>query len=782
MAIALRRRLTPPRDIFPIHEWKIEAVKYLGRYVGEAETVFCLANGYLGMRGTDEEGRPASEDATFINGFYETRPIVYGEEAYGYPETGQTMVPVTDCKLIRLIVDGEVFDLPSADIIDFRRTLDMEAATLEREVLWARPSGKRIHVRSKRFVSFHNRHLAGIVYEVNSLDDEADIVISSEIVNQQPSLSSKGDPRRSQGFAGDVFVPVAHEQHDRRIMLCHRTAESGMTVACGIDHRIDTHSPYSYEATADENQGRVVFSIDAEPDRPIKLVKFMAYYHTETIPLDELRTRVTWSLDRSMRRGFDDMLERHRKYVDKFWRSSNIEIGGQPALQQTIRWNLFQLMQASGRVEGAGIGARGLTGGAYEGHYFWDTEMYVLPFLIYTAPSIAKSLLMFRYNQLDKARKRAHELGHRGALFPWRTINGNEASAYWAASTAQYHINADIMFALQKYVNATGDEDFIEHYGAEMLVETARLWVDLGCYIDNGGRKFCINGVTGPDEYTAIVNNNLFTNLMARENLRYAIATVENLRDEKPEWLDYLVGRTGLKLEEIDEWREAAEHMFLPYDERAGIYEQDDSFHNKEVWDFENTPEDKYPLLLHYHPLTLYRHQVIKQADNILALFLLGREFTLEEKRANFDYYDPLTTGDSSLSVCIQSIFASEIGYDEKALEYFNYAAVMDLGDVAGNVKDGAHIASIGGCWMALVYGFAGMRDYDGVIRFRPRLPGEWECLRLPLTVRGQDLEVDIRPDGTTYTLRQGDGLAIFHEDQEVRLVQGKPVFVKSSN
>ena len=408
----------------------------------------------------------------------------------------------------------------------------------------------------------------------------------------------------------------------------------------------------------------------------------------------------------------------------------------------------------SGAAEGVGVPAKGLTGQAYEGHYFWDTEIYVLPFLIYTAPRIARNLLRFRYSMLDKARERATEMRQAGALFPWRTINGEEASAYYAAGTAQYHINADIIYALKKYVDATGDEEFLFEEGAEMLVETARMWYDLGFFSKRKGGRFCIHAVTGPDEYTTVVDNNAFTNLMARLNLRYAAATIEALRDQQPERYQALVHKTALTKTEADGWRRAADHMHIPYDEEAGIHLQDSRFLERERWDFESTPEEHYPLLLNYHPLTIYRHQVIKQADIVLAMFLLGDEFPMDAKRQNYDYYDPLTTGDSSLSACIQSIVAAEIGYMDKAMTYGRYAVLMDLADVGHNVKDGCHIASMGGTWMVLVYGFAGMRDYNGKLSFRPRLPKELQALRFPLRIQGRALDVAIDNDSVTYTIR----------------------------
>ena len=310
-------------------------------------------------------------------------------------------------------------------------------------------------------------------------------------------------------------------------------------------------------------------------------------------------------------------------------------------------------------------------------------------------------------------------------------------------------------------MEVTGDDEFLRRYGAEILVETARLWCDLGFFSDRKDGRFCINGVTGPDEYTALVNNNTFTNLMARENLRYAVRTIRDLERTSPDAFQDLVSHTGLTDDEPAAWEEAAERMHLPYDERLGVHPQNDDFLDLEPWDFTGTPEENHPLLLHCQPLNLYRSQIIKQADTVLAMFLLSDQFTCESKKRNFDYYNPLTTHDSSLSVCIQSIVTNEIGYRDKAMRYFNFAAVMDLSDIGGNMMHGAHIASIGGTWLALVYGFAGMRDDGGSISFRPRLPAEWSRLDIPLTVRGQRLRVDIDHTITRYHLIEGEWLTI---------------------
>lgn len=777
----LRERQRPPPDIFPVEPWSLGAIRFdrdlALEFLGQAETMLTLANGYLGIRGMQEEGRPVWEAGVFLNGFHELRPITYGEHAYGFPRVGQSILNCPDGTIIKLFVDGEPFVPAEAEIHAYRRVLDFRAGTLSRDIAWVTPAGRRMRLRTVRLVSFDQRHLAAIQYEVTAEEADAEIVISSELVHRAPLPDSAGaDPRLATGFAARVLQPAGTRHAGMRAILTYRTSGSGLTLGCGMDHVLETACRVTTESTCDDDFAAVVIKAQAEPGSPIRLRKYLGYHYAHLGDPAELQSQVAWTLDRAVQSGFESLAERQRARVDHFWSQADVEVeGGPPQLQQVIRWNLFQLLQATERAEGHGVGARGLTGQTYEGHYFWDIEIYVLPFLIYTRPRIARNILKFRYETLGRARARARELGHRGATFPWRTINGDEASAYYAAGTAQYHINADIAYALRKYVEISGDTDFLHRFGAEILVETARFWWDLGFFSERHGGCFCINGVTGPDEYTAVVDNNLFTNLMARENLRYAADTVAAMQHDDVEAFAELVRCTGLGTEEPNEWREAASRMYLPWDERLRIHPQDDSFLDKEHWDFAATPEDKYPLLLHYHPLNLYRRQVIKQADTVLAMFLLGEQFTLEIKKRNFDYYDPLTTHDSSLSVCIQSIVANEIGYAAKALEYFRFAATMDLADVGGNVKHGAHIASIGGTWLALVFGFAGLRDHGGRIHFRPHLPAEWRCLRFTLAIRGCRLRVEAGREATTYSLLEGTELVLFHEGEKVALTAATP-------
>jgi alpha,alpha-trehalose phosphorylase len=775
---------------YPADEWNLIEKKFHPEFLAQLESMLALGNGYLGMRGCPEEGGPNAENATLINGFHETWPIVYGEEAYGFAKTGQTICNVTDSKIIKLFVDDEPFWLPNANLLKYDRRLNMRSGTLDRELLWETPAGKQVLIHSRRLVSFANRHVAAISYCATVLNADAFVVISSEVAtNGSTGRASRDDPRQAKVFSGRLLQPRASYSKDRRVVLCHGTENSLLILTCSMDHSLQTSCPYTYKTVHNEDLGQVVFTIEARRGCPISLTKYMVYHTSKTNSAEELCGRAEWTMDRVTTQGFQPLLAAQEEYMDDFWRRSDVQVRDiredrtkrtTVEIQQAIRFNLFHIFQASARAENAGVPAKGLTGHAYEGHYFWDTEIYVLPFLTYTSPRIARNLLTFRYSTLPQARARAKQLGHRGAMFPWRTISGEEASAYYAAGTAQYHLNADIMYALRKYVQATGDDLFLRDYGAEMLVETARLWLDLGFYSSAKQGKFCINAVTGPDEYNTVVNNNAYTNLMARENLRYASRTVESLRATEPDAYKALADKTGLQFSEAASWSLAADNMYVPYDEKLNIIPQDDGFLEREPWDFRSTPRDHYPLLLFYHPLNIYRKQVIKQADVVLAMFLLGDAFSQEAKKRNFDFYDPLTTGDSSLSSCVEAIIAAQVGDTEKAIRYGMAALLMDLADVGGNVKDGCHIASMGGTWMMLVYGFGGMRDNDGVLSFWPRrAPQENGILRFPLKYRGQMLEVEIGLEKVEYLLRDGDYLVIRHETEGIELTRANPLAIR---
>jgi alpha,alpha-trehalose phosphorylase len=784
-----REIVLPPEHLYPPDEWRIIEARYSDEFVDRTETVFSLGNGFVGVRGSFEEGRPALSPGTFVNGFHETWPIVHPEAAPGLARKGQTIVNVPDATMLKLYVDDEPLYLPTARLDEYARILDMRAGTLSRELVWATNAGKHVRVRTQRLVSLEHRHVVAMTYEVTMLDHPAPVAISSLVLNRQDARPSDNlpeyqppDPRLATVLPQPVLNGRAAELAGQRILLGYQTTNSRMTLGVGVDHVIDAASPYAVAGSADADTSEIIMTADALPGVPIRITKYATYQSSRSVPAPELVDRCRRTLDRAVRDGFDSLVTSQRANLDRFWDRADVRVKTRLSPvrhQQAIRWNLYQVAQASWRAEGAGVPAKGLTGQAYEGHYFWDTEIYVLPFLSYTKPRIAGNVLRFRHSMLGRARERARDLSERGALFPWRTINGEEASSNFQQGTAQYHINADIAYAIRQYASVVGDARLLGGMGAEVLVETARLWADLGFY--GTDEKFHIHGVTGPDEYTTVVNDNCYTNLMARLNLNYAAATLRRLREERPDDYTAIVHEVALQPGEIESWERAAAAMHVPFDAQRGIHPQDDAFLSREIWDLDSTPPEKFPLLLHYHPLVIYRHQVLKQADIVLAMFLLGNEFSEEQKRRNFDYYDPLTTGDSSLSACVQSIIAAEIGNERQALEYFEYALLMDLADVAGNASDGVHIASAAGVWSSLVFGFGGVRDFDGRLSFMPNLPRAWSELAFSLRFRDRQVRVQLSHDEECYLVDEGAPLEIIIRGEPHLLSPGSPVTIKRS-
>ena len=736
------------RPLYPVDPWRIRELELDPSQAARNETIFSLANGHLGMRGNLDESAGNVVHGTYVNGFYEEAPIAYGEAAFGFARNHQVLLNVADGKRLQLVVGDEPLDLSTGTVEASERSLDLRTGVLTRTVRWRSPGGTSVEVTTRRLVSFARSEIAAIELAARVTGESgAALRVESAINARVRNQEASADPRVGAHLPPEgALLTVHHESDGGWGAVVQRTRVTHLAIAAAADHlvHVDRGAAPTVTATDDEDGVMVVIAADVPAGATLTVTKLLAYCTSLDHPEETLVERARAALDLARDVGFDALVDEQRAVLDRFWATSDVEIDGDGALQQGVRFNLFSLFQSAGRDGRTSLAAKGLSGEGYEGHYFWDTEIFALPFFAYTQPAIARALLRYRCGILDKARARAAEMSQAGALFPWRTIGGEEASAYFPAGTAQYHINADIAYAIGKYVAATGDRTLLADGGAEVVFETARLWADLGDYIPARDGAFCINEVTGPDEYTALVNNNGYTNLMAQAHLRFAARLSGELAAEAPEVYGQLAARIGLVPAEVEAWRRAADAMRIPRDAALGVHAQDDSFLDRAPWPFATTPESDYPLLLHYHPLVIYRHQVLKQSDVVLAQVLLSSEFSTAEKKRNFDYYDPLTTGDSSLSPPIQSVAAAELGYADVAYRYFMQTARMDLDDINGNVSHGVHVAAMAGSWVSLVYGFAGLRDDDGAIAFSPRLPGQWDRLAFRLLVGGTTLAVTI--------------------------------------
>ncbi|MDQ6662594.1 MAG: glycoside hydrolase family 65 protein [Chloroflexota bacterium] len=745
---------------FPVEEWSVREIGLHLDTLAQSESIFALSNGHIGLRGNLDEGEPYGLPGTYLNSFYELRPLPYAEGGYAYPESGQTLINVTNGKIIRLLVDDEPFDIRYGEVEEHERELDLRNGVLRRSVRWTSPAGRTVKVSSVRMVSFTHRAIAAISYEVEPLDAPIRVVVQSELVANEVLPPQSKDPRVGAALASALECEE-HKAQGTAGLLIHRTRVSGLLMGTVMDHYIEGPPEMLVESGSFPDVVRVSIAGRLKPGERLRIVKLIAYSWSSLRSRPAIHDQVVAALTAAQLTGWEGLLAEQRAYLDDFWARATVELEGDAEIQQAVRFALFHVLQAGARAERRPIAAKGLTGTGYDGHAFWDSETFVLPVLALTAPRAAADALRWRHLILDQAREHARELGLRGAAFPWRTIWGTECSGYWPAGTAGFHINADIAYAVAYYIEVTNDTAFEEEVGLELLVETARLWCSLG-YLNTALDQFRIDGVTGPDEYSAIADNNVYTNLMAQHNLRWAAGAVQR-HPEKARAL-------GVDIDEATSWCEAAEKMFIPYDERLEVTPQAESFTEHEVWDFAGTAPDQYPLLLHFPYFDLYRKQVIKQADLVLAMHLHSNAFTAEQKARNFAYYEPLTVRDSSLSASAQAVLAAEVGQLQLAYDYLGEAAFIDLHDLHHNVKDGLHMASLAGAWTALVAGFGGMRVQNGSLSFVPRLPEALGRLAFHLTFRSCRLRVEVTATEATYLLLDGPPLRVRHHGEEILL------------
>ena len=720
------------------------------------ETVFHNANGYIGVRSAFEEGYAPCLDSirgTYINGFYDFAQMKQAEKLCGLTEEKQTILNVVDSQGIRLKIDDESFSMFEGSVLESERTLDMGGGYTERRIIWRSPLGKEVEITIRRMTSFTQLSLFTIEYSVKARNFDGFVTFISTHIGDVHNYHNPNDPR----VAAECFehlIPVHAEMFDDVSCLVTRTSKSDLTVCSVVKNLLSKKSTTDLQQNGHRSTCTITTSI--AKNETVTLTKYTVI--TDSLRSGNCMTQAFSEMETALAVPLENIYQEQRKYLDDYWAQSMLTIDGDEELSLAIRYNLYQLIQSVGKDAHGNIAAKGLSGEGYEGHYFWDTEMYIQPFFVLTNPVISKNLISYRYATIEQARENARILGHqKGVLYPWRTIMGKECSGYFPSGSAAYHINGDIAYAIVAYYLATGDLDFIAEKGAEIIFETARLWLDVG---NSYNDQFHINEVTGPDEYTCMVNDNYFTNVAAKYNLHWAVKFYDLLR--KSEQLDLLCAKLNLTPEEICAFEHAERTMFLPYNEELDINPQDDSFLHKKVWNLSATPKENFPLLLHYHPLYLYRHQVCKQADTVLAHFIFEDAQDIETIRNSYEYYEKVTTHDSSLSTCIFSIMAARLKMIDKAYDYFGDSAKLDLFNTHHNTKDGIHTANMGGTYMAVVYGFGGLRLKESGLHLAPSLPDKWNGYHFRINYKGSQIDVRITRKECTFTLCAGAPATIF--------------------
>ncbi len=738
------------------------------------ETIFHNANGYIGIRSSFEEGYPfgyPSIRGTYINGFYNFIAMNQAEKLCGLVEEKQTMVNVVDTQTIYLTLGDETFSMFEGELIERERLLNMEEGYTLRKVHWRSPKGKEIIMEIKRMTSFVQPSLFTIEYKVTSVNYDGTIAFTGIHNGEVENYSNPDDPRVAAEKVQHLNWEKAEYEGEVSYLLSS-TTQSHLKVCTGVKGVLSKTGEQNPELAGLNERNAELTSHGAKEILTTRIEKGESITYTKyTVVTDSVRyENCEQQARKEMALALSVPLAAHyqkqTEYMTHFWDTSEVDIEGDDDLCLATKYNMYQLVQSVGKDEHGNIAAKGLSGEGYEGHFFWDTEMFMQPFFTLTNPEIARNLIAYRYETLEAAKENAKTLGHtKGALYPWRTIMGKECSGYFPSGTAQYHINGDIAYSVVAYYLATKDLAFIQEKGAEVVFETARLWLNVGNYVKG---QFHINEVTGPDEYTCMVNNNYFTNAIAKYNLYWAVKFYTMLKEAGG--MDDLGKKIHLTEEEIKDFGMAEKNMYLPYDEALGINPQDDSFLQKAVWDIETTPKENFPLLLHYHPLLLYRHQVCKQADTVLAHFILEDMQDIETIRKSFYYYEKITTHDSSLSTCIFSIVACKLGVIEKAYEYFGDSAKLDLFNTHCNTKDGIHTANMGGNYMAIVYGFGGLRIKENGLHLNPVLPMQWKGYQFKFMYEGSRIMVKVDAAGVKLSLLSGDKVTVMLHGEEVQV------------
>jgi alpha,alpha-trehalose phosphorylase len=689
---------------------------------GPVPALFSIGNGFIGIRGP---GDAAGAPKVYLNGVYERVPIAYHEAAHGYARESDLRLAVADATRPAILVGGEPIGVATSVELDLARCVRTERFTVG-----------SADIVIEQFVSMTDTEL---VLTRVSFAEGVDVTVSPMVtpppgsgVRDAADVSHDGvyDPRVAPVMATSPWVDPQVRDEPGTAARTDRLQTSGFVVASAM--REIGRRTVNGQVQVDFASGYLASSHGQDLDALLGVLRAAA------------------------ERGYDALLADQVAWFVDFWAASNIAFPGQPNAELAIRFALAELAMAVGRDGKTSIGAKGQTGEGYEGHVFWDADLYVMPVFAFTSPAIARAMLEWRISKLDAARDNARAMGHeQGALYPWRTIGGHECSSYFPAGSAQYHINADIAYALETYLAATGDRTLLDAGGAAMLVETARIWLAIGFHDADRGGAFVINRVTGPDEYSAIVNNNLYTNLIAARHLRFA-------------------AREGLAASLIDDAEaarmvRAADAMFLAFDDERQVYAQDDAFFRLDPWPFETTPPDSYPLLLHFHPLAIYRHRVSKQADAVLALALMPDAFDPAMRRRMLDTYEATTVHDSTLSASAFATAAAHAGEGARAAHYWRVATLTDLNDLFGNTDHGLHMAALAGSWTTLAMGFAGMRVDGEILCFDPveipvlsdyRFTVAFRGAQVDVAVSGRTASVSVRGDRTVAIRVGGDEVA----------------------
>jgi len=743
---------------FLTDSWKVIEKGYDDSYGRVSESVFALSNETLGVRGYfDEGGKSDSLRGAYVNGVYETTRL--GRSYKGIIDKTHFMIPTADWLYTSIEIDGEKLDLSQINFSEFTRELDLRAGTLERKFIWHTKSGKDLQLTFLRFVDMAVGERAYQRVSLLPLNFSGEAKVSSGI-----DFDAKHEGR-DQRFWGDFEICTKSCAGQATT----RTSKQELFAAAVIDFPGSAESVRAEKAVVFSSTFNLTENVVANVDKRAVVL----FNHKKG---NQLWQQGQTALKATGEVSFEQALETHKQYWENFWKLYDISI--QPATpqdadivaeeQQGIRFCIFQMAQTyRGGNERHNIGAKGLTGESYNGHAFWDTETCCLPFYLFTNPEAAKSLLVFRYSTLPQALERAKMLDCEGACFPIATLNGEEACDLWQHASIQYQPSSAVAYGIWHYVHLTNDKAFLWEYGAELLAQIARFMVSRAGQNHTG--KYGYFGVMGPDEFHMMVNNNAYTNYMGKRSIEYAIEALGQFKAEKPDMYEVLIKKIGLADAEIVKMKEVAANMAMPVTE-DGLFEQHDGYFDLPYLDVDSIPTEDFPLYSNWSYDRIYRTSMIKQPDVLMFMFLYNSSFSKEQKRVNYEYYEPRTIHESSLSPAIHSIFAAELKRMDEALKFFGFATRLDLDNYNRNTNEGLHTTSIAMAWLNIVYGFAGLRSDSSLLSFAPVLPDRWKELKLSITWQGRVIEIEMQHGKTTFTLHKGDAMELVVNDKKLTL------------
>lgn len=735
-----------------------------------SESIFSLGNGRMGQRANFEETYTGdSLPGNYIAGVYYPDKTRVGWWKNGYPESLAKVINAANWIGLNVTVDSEMLDLAKAQVSNFKRVLNMQEGYLQRSFTAQLKNGKQLRVKATRFCSIANDEVAALRYCITPLNFSGQISFTAFI---------DGDVENQDSNYGEKFwESVAAEITDNEAYLTLRTKKTAFEVCTGSSLSIskgESQINPELQALSSEKYVGQSFTVDATEAEEIAITKIVANLSSENHPKSELMTHCKDTVKEAAQLGFDRLLsDQATAWADK-WKESDIVIEGDLAAQQAIRFNIFHLFQTyTGKDDRLNIGPKGFTGEKYGGSTFWDTEAYCLPFYLATAePNVSRNLLVYRYKQLDKAIENAKKLGfdNGAALYPMVTMNGEECHNEWEITFEEIHRNGAIAFAIYNYIRYTGDEAYLTEYGLEVLIAIARFWKQRVNW-SNDKHQYVILGVTGPNEYENNVDNNWYTNLIASWCLKYAKSAAETVKRKESKKYTQLMKRLHLKDKEFSDWAYIVENMYYPEDKKRGIYLQQDGYLDKEPLTVKHLSKADRPLNQKWSWDRILRSCFIKQADVLQGLYFFEEDYDIETIRRNFDYYEPKTVHESSLSPCVHSIIAAKLNDEARAYEFYLRTARLDLDNYNNDTEDGLHITSMAGTWMSIVEGFAGMRVRNGQLQFNPFLPGKWEAFSFTILFRGAILKIRITERGVKIMNESNVGLTICLREKEYEVL-----------